>query len=69
MTSVLGLEEVSGMLTSGGGGRKAQVNGAQNKGAERRLEPVLVTGLSWEQGEWRRLPRAPASAHSLRTSR
>lgn len=67
VTSVLDLEEVSGMVPSGGGGRKAQVKGARNKGAERRLEPGLVTGLSWEQGERGRLPRAPASAHSLRT--
>ena len=38
----LGLEEVSRMFTSRGGGRKAQVKGTLNKGIERGLEHMVV---------------------------
>lgn len=38
----LGLEEVSRMLISRGGGRKAQVEGTLNKGTERGLEHTLA---------------------------
>lgn len=34
-----GLEDVTRMFTSRGGGRKAQVKGTLNRGAERGLEP------------------------------
>lgn len=50
VTFVLSLGEESGMSTSRGGGRQAHVKRAGDKGAERRLEPVVAHRQERGQG-------------------